>query len=283
MGVTIKKGDKIYYTNKSLVPILGKPFIDKLFITLDIPVNQQQQVMDKFIEIFDNGWATEYSHKSSYVYNLTISDNFPDYEGAASIHCLPKNNANVAGDAPSTIKGDKIKKNFFRLECNPARVDLANLKTILDQILPGGYIGLLNKGKVNRIDLTVDVATMKVAEVIASYPKLQVAYNYGKGINSQSKYLGSPKSNQQICLYDKIAQMEEIDERQLLFPINDNCNSRFNEVEETEGARRATGVSATSQTATRKTSLSLLPFSCYSRYQPLIYCTAKLDRRNRSF
>jgi hypothetical protein len=166
--------------------------------------------MDKFLEIFEIGWGMEYSHKSSYEFNLTISGNFPDYEGVASIHCLPKNSATVTGDTPSTLKGDKIKKNFFRLECDPARVDLANLKTILDQILPEGYLGLLKKGKVNRIDLSVDVANIKVAEVIASYPKLQVAYNYGKGINAQSKYIGSAKSNQQICLYDKVAQMAEM-------------------------------------------------------------------------
>jgi hypothetical protein len=49
-----------------------------------------------------------------------------------------------------------------------------------------------------------------------------------------------------------------IDERQLLLPVNDNYNSRFiasvisyyqdfSEAAETEGARRATGVSAASQ------------------------------------
>ena len=196
--------------NKSLVPILGKPFIDKLFITLDIPENLQQQVKDKFLEIFDNGSGKEFSHKSSYEFNLTISDNFPDYEGAASIHCCPKNTNSKSGDEAKKTTEDKIKKNFFRLVCNPARVDLDNMKTILDQILPEGYLGLLHKGKVNRLDLSVDVANMKVAEVIASYPKFQVAYTYGKGINSQAKYIGAAKSNKQICLYDKVVQMSEM-------------------------------------------------------------------------
>jgi hypothetical protein len=136
----------------------------------------------------------DYTNKTQYQHNCKLSSNYAAYEGEASIHCVP----------PPKKKG----YNFFRLAMNPARVDLNYIKTELDKILPGGYAGLMKKGRVTRIDLTVDAYDIRIFEIIAAYPKMRVESHYGMGSNKQSKVIG--KYNKIITLYDKKQQLAEI-------------------------------------------------------------------------
>jgi hypothetical protein len=186
----IKHGQK-YYLDGSPIPVLSKPIIDKLYITVNFPPEDHEQIIHNFKELEQIGYA-EVNKISAFSHNLKISKNFPDYEGEALIQCNPK----------------KAGNNFFRLEMTPSRIDLNNLKTILDKLLPGGYAGVLENGKVNRIDLTVDIVNISVAEMIATYPKMRVERHFGMGFKKQTKVIGSPQSNKSITLYDKVQQLK---------------------------------------------------------------------------
>lgn len=195
MPVVIKKGNQKFYTGGHLVPLLTTPIIDKLYLTLDIPVHQQDQIISNLKKLAEAGYGIEIV-KPAYTHNLKISQNFPDYEGEGIIQCAPT----------YTSKPDAVKKSYryFRLGMTPSRIDLSNMKKILDQLLPDGYTGLLENGKVNQIDFTVDIKHIKVAELIASYPKLRVERHYGMGIAKQTKRLGN--NNKIVTLYDKKLQ-----------------------------------------------------------------------------
>lgn len=202
MTVKIKKNEKLHYTDGSPVPTVTDIFIDKLFITADYPEADHAQIIQNFYLAKDNNAG--YSKKTQYKHNCTLSSNYAAYEGEASIHCLP----------PPKKKGYY----FFRLAMNPARVDLNYIKTELDKILPGGYAGLLAKGRVTRIDLTVDVYDVRIFEIIAAYPQMRVESHYGMGSNKQSKVIG--KHNKIITLYDKKQQLTEITKNKSPFTLN---------------------------------------------------------------
>jgi hypothetical protein len=189
--IHIKKGGNACYSNGCLVPVLGIPFIDKLYITVEFLPEHHTQIISNFEELIESGYGLK-SNKSAYGHNLKISGNFPNYEGEALIQCSPH----------------KSKYNFFRLEMTPARIDMDNLKTILDKALPGGYAGVLKNGRVNRMDLSVDIANVSVAEIIARYPKMRVERHFGMGIKNQTKILGSPTGKKSFTLYDKQKQLQ---------------------------------------------------------------------------
>jgi len=172
MTVKIKKNEKLQYIDGSSVPTVSNIFIDKLFITADYPEADQAQIIHNFHLVKDNNAG--YSKKTQYKHNCTLSSNYAAFEGEASIHCLP----------PPKKKG----YNFFRLAMTPSRVDLNYIKTELDKILPGGYSGLMEKGRVTRIDLTVDVQDVRIFEIIAAHPKMRVESHYGMGSTKQSAY-----------------------------------------------------------------------------------------------
>jgi len=192
MTIKIKKNDKYYYTDGSIVPTVSKIIVDKLFITADYPEADHAQIIHNFANVKENNAG--YSQKTQYKHNCTLSSNFAAYEGEATIHCVP----------PSKKTG----YNFFRLAMNPARVDLNYIKTEIDKILPGGYAGLMEKGRITRTDLTVDIHDIRIVEIIAAYSKMRVESHYGMGSSKQSKVIG--KCDKIITLYDKKKQLTEI-------------------------------------------------------------------------
>ena len=192
MPVYLKENDqKKYLKGKQLVPQVSDLFIDKLYITFNLPKEQQQKAIDTFLEAEDNGWLSNaFIKKSAYTHNWYMSTDNPIGDGAVLFQCKPK--------APS--------HNFLRIEFNPAKADLASIKTFFDQFVPGGYSDLVSKGTCNRIDLTVDVSFLDATEIIASYPKMKTEKHIGKGGKTESKYLGATGSNKQIVIYDKRAE-----------------------------------------------------------------------------
>jgi hypothetical protein len=191
--IHIKKHGQNCYIDGSLIPVLSKPFIDKLYITVKFLPESHEKIISGFTELEQNGDGLK-CYKAAYEHNLKISKNFPDYAGEALLQC-----------SPNTKKKDY---NFFRLEMTPSRIDLNNLKTILDKTVPDGYEGVLKNGKVTRIDLSVDITNIAVSEIIATYPKMRVERHFGMGVKKQTKILGSPASNKSITLYDKVQEQK---------------------------------------------------------------------------
>jgi len=61
MPVYLKEnGHKKYLKGNQLVPQASDLFIDKLYITLNIPIAQQQKAIDTFLTEEDNGWLPSY-------------------------------------------------------------------------------------------------------------------------------------------------------------------------------------------------------------------------------
>lgn len=192
MSVYLKEnGQKKYLKGKQLVPQVSDLFIDKLYITLNIPKEHQQKAIQDLLAAENNGWLSNaYMKKSSYTNNWYMSTDNPIGDGAVLFQCQPK----------------KESHNFLRIEFNPAKADMASIKTFFDQFLPGGYSDLVSKGTCNRIDLTVDVSFLDATEIIAFYPKMKTEKHIGKGGKTESKYLGATGSNKQIVIYDKRAE-----------------------------------------------------------------------------
>jgi hypothetical protein len=196
MTVYIKdNGIKKYFIGGQAVPQVGDLFIDKLFITLKVPIELRQKTVDGFLEAINDGWVMNDKDKvkSPYIHNVKLSMDDLQKEGKVLIQCDPKNPMH----------------NFFRIEFNPSNVDLDYVKTCIDLILPGGYSNLMTNGVVNRIDFTVDTSYLDATEIIAEYPKMKVEKHIGKGGKTESKYLGAPSSSKQIAIYDKTAEIAQ--------------------------------------------------------------------------
>lgn len=188
----IKEGKPKEYLFGQVVPQVGNLFIDKLYMTYQIPANLHEVIKARFQDALTqgNGITAFKVSKTGYKNNIKLST---EEEGDVLIQCAPY----------------KSGLNFFRLECTPSKVDMNILKTQLDFILKasGGYSGLIKKGVVTRIDFTVDAAYINPTDILASYPKMKVETLFAKNGIIETKYLGSPTSNKQVVLYDKVAEM----------------------------------------------------------------------------
>lgn len=189
MAVHIKKNGNLEYLGGSTVPQLSNLFIDKLYIVLPIPEELHAETIAGFEKAINNGWGKKI-YMPRYQHSLKLSSDSSD-EGNIIIQCNPKNPA----------------YRFFRLEFNPAKADLNNLKTQIDNILPGGYANLMANGIVNRIDFTVQATYINPTDILASHPDLKDGKYYGMTGSIESKYLGSPAINKEILLYDKNAEV----------------------------------------------------------------------------
>lgn len=191
MTVHVNKNGKLEYLTGQVVPKVGNLFIDKLYMTCNIPSQLHEATIAKFHEAVSNGNAYKVS-KTIYKHNIKLST---ADEGDILIQCQHNN----------------PKYNFFRLEFNPAKANLNHLKTQLDHILTaiGGYTGLLTHGIVTRIDFTVEALYIGPTDILARYPDMVDESHYAKNGSIESKYLGASSSSKQVLLYDKPAQIAE--------------------------------------------------------------------------
>ncbi|GFO58752.1 hypothetical protein GMST_10770 [Geomonas silvestris] len=195
MVVYIKKGDKTHYLSGDLVPQVGVLFVDMLTMTLDIPEKDHGTVIAKFQKAKENGDG-KWIKKTAYQFCLKLSG---VDEADILVECCP-----------TTSKNDKNSYRFIRIEFNPAKVNLPNLRKNIDFIIPGGYALLMKQGIVTRIDLTVDASYLDATDVVAMNPKVKVERHYAKNGTIETKYLGASSSNKQTVLYDKVAHLKHL-------------------------------------------------------------------------
>lgn len=188
MVIHRKKGDTFTYLTGQLVPQVGPLFVDMLTMTLDIPVELHAEVVAGFKKAKELGDG-KYVSRTAYSSNLKLST---EVEPDVLIQCSPK--------IPT--------HRFFRIEFNPSKVNLHNLRKNIDNILPGGYSHLMSAGIVTRIDLTIDALYLDATDIIASNPKITVEKHYAKNGTIETKYLGASSSNKQFVLYDKVAEIK---------------------------------------------------------------------------
>ncbi|WP_183360563.1 hypothetical protein [Geomonas limicola] len=167
--------------------------MDMLTMTLDIPEEDHAKTMAGFQKTKESGDGKPFS-KTAYSHNLKLSS---ENEADILIHCKP-----------TIAKQTGNKYRFFRIEFNPSKANLDNLKKNIDLILPGGYAKLMKDGIVTRIDLAVDALYLDATDIVASHPKIKVEKHYAHNGVIETKYLGAPSSSKQIVLYDKLAEIK---------------------------------------------------------------------------
>jgi hypothetical protein len=190
MTVYDKTGSIVKYLGGPNVPQVSELFIDRLCMTLDIPKSHHAATIANFKKAEDCGDGEKPKKKvGKYDYSLHLTGDTE--EGQILIQCSPSN--------PSY--------RFFRIEFNPSKANLWNLKKNINNIVPGGYENLMNTGLVTRIDFTVDISYLDATDIIASHSKIEVESLYAKNGSIESKYLGASSSNHQTLLYDKVAEI----------------------------------------------------------------------------
>lgn len=201
MAVTFIKyenGKLLTKTTKSEFSVKQFPLVcDKLTLTCDLPEKLHMQVIDNFKEVksYPQG-AYGYSCKLNELgVNPIPYKEFSESEDkltSAFLQCAPS----------------KKGHSFFRLDCNPAKVDMFDLKYIIDNNFLNfkgiGFDYLLQHGKVTRIDLAIDTLHEAANEFLYDYPKMRrVEVVHTK--SGRTEYLGGKyKSGKRIVIYDRV-------------------------------------------------------------------------------
>ncbi len=100
-------------------------------------------------------------------------------------------------------------KPLFRMDLNPAKLGpdgIAELRADLAGCLPDGVDWLLAKGHTTRIDAALDLmgADLDQLHVVSAYPMQHTLWSREGRL--QTIYMGTPKSQRRIRLYDKAAE-----------------------------------------------------------------------------
>ena len=176
------------------VPKISPLFCDKLAVTLPVSANYRTDVTNIFKNhICGNYGAKKYWHSTS-LYKHAIKIPFdPICKNNLLFQCSPRN----------------PKHSFVRVEYNPSKISLMEVRVILDQILPHGFDSLYHQGKIRRIDLAVDMSWVSPHNLIFHYPGISCSRNFLKGGRIQSAYLGEKESPKQLIIYDKVAELKK--------------------------------------------------------------------------
>lgn len=190
-----------------VIPKPSSLFIDKIAVTIPVHPAHQANVVKIFKEQLCGNWgAKKYGFHTS-LYQNAIKIPFGPYDKDCLLfQCAPWNPQN----------------NFVRVEYNPSKVDINEVKVLLNMILPGGYKSLLHTGVIRRVDIATDLSFVKPSDMVFHYPGIQCSGNYFKGGRIQSAYLGEKESQRQIVIYDKVAHLKKLNSKlpsDIKFPI----------------------------------------------------------------
>jgi len=105
---------------------------------------------------------------------------------------------------------------FFRIDFNPAHCDMESVAAFLQMVLPGGLQDVVLKGRVSRIDLTVDFTGIHVDDLLVAYPGMQVSKGYYKSGNTETLYMGGYECAKLVVLYDKVQQVRYLNAKKHL-------------------------------------------------------------------
>jgi len=98
----------------------------------------------------------------------------------------------------------------FRCEFNPARLEMADVRAILDIVLPLGYSSLMNYGRCTRMDIAIDILGVDIEDMMVWNTAARRTRMYtGEYGCLETYYLGSLGSQRHFAIYDKRAEMEK--------------------------------------------------------------------------
>lgn len=196
--ITYQDGNLLTKTTKSEYSIKQFPLVcDRLTLTCDLPEHLHNAVINNFKD-------GKHFPQGGYAYSCKLTQlgmnpapyvEFGDIEDkltSAFVQCAP---------SKSTHK-------FLRLDFNPAKVDMSNLKFVIDNSFLNfkniGFDYLFEHGKVTRIDLAIDTLHEAANEFLYHYPKMRrVEVVHTK--SGRTEYLGGKyKAGKRIVIYDRI-------------------------------------------------------------------------------
>lgn len=105
---------------------------------------------------------------------------------------------------------------FFRIDFNPSHCDMEGVAAFLLSVLPGGLQDVVLKGKVTRIDLTVDFTGIHIDDLLVAYPGMSVSRGYYKSGKTETLYMGGYDCAKQVVLYDKVQQVRHLNAKKHL-------------------------------------------------------------------
>lgn len=188
-------------------PVFSDVFCDRLTVTLKVKPEQYDEVKFNMNNMIENGYARK-DYKWQYRLSMRLGIG-EDNDSSTLIQCSPH---------PFLSN-----YSFFRIELNPHRLGsegLSELKLRIDEILPNGYDDLVRSGVCTRFDAALDLKYISIESLAFSYPKMRLSkafYNSGSVTNYiQSYYIGGDKNKRQICIYDKVAQIKEYNQKNLI-------------------------------------------------------------------
>lgn len=177
----------------SRYPIL---FIDKLAITIPLPVERGAQVHQAVCDSTER-WRDHINFASLRRHN---------YAGAFKFEVAPKVKATLL------LQPRNRRNNYFKLEYSPAKFGDTGLQLLgayLQEILGNDYIELLLGGRLTRLDVAFDVRRVRLKDIlIIDLRPRKSSIIRGLGGEVESYYFPFKGANQ-LCVYDKL--QEDID------------------------------------------------------------------------
>ncbi|WP_411888306.1 hypothetical protein [Hydrocarboniphaga effusa] len=96
---------------------------------------------------------------------------------------------------------------FFRAEFNPSKINLIDVKILIERVLKSSWVTIILTSKFTRIDAAVDIANVQIDSLLLSVPKIQVSRLFCKNGETQTYELGCLEGNIIIKFYDKRAEI----------------------------------------------------------------------------
>ena len=185
----------ITYIHKQKVsPLIS----DKASFTLVVNQEHEEDIAYVMNELITSGHAKK-TYKGMYWLSIEVLLGAFN-EQRILVQCKPK----------------KTEMSFFRVEFNPSKVNMAEVRSYVDLILPYGYTQLIKQGVCTRIDATVDVHNVEIDNLLIWMPSIRKTSGYYKDGKTETYYLGPKASPRLICIYDKVAEIKARNSKKLI-------------------------------------------------------------------
>ncbi len=99
--------------------------------------------------------------------------------------------------------------NTLKIEFNPSKVNMEQVRMLINQIMKNGFERLIEYGRITRIDLACDIARIRPHHIFFYAPYFSITDCKYKSGNLQTAYLGDSESDNQWVIYDKVAEIKD--------------------------------------------------------------------------
>lgn len=165
---------------------------DMITLTLHLKPDEQKWASEAVERLIDADYAKP-RNVGGYSRSISIAP-ADDLHNLLKVQVRPKNPTHA----------------FLRVEFNPATCTPYEVRPYLDLMIPnGGYKRLFTKGICTRLDVAVDVHGINMERLVITKPGARVSRPYLKDGQMQSLYWGSEKSDEELLIYDKAAQLKK--------------------------------------------------------------------------